>query len=186
MTSEDAAKAQSEAFRLAGLALAHAAYSVEDGAELVPIAIVELSGVRNAMRFATEITQERLLELYAIVRDNVEPGSNGVLAFASVGRQQSGVSIAVLNVHILDDAGQLVGVLRQVYHPARSSRIPGRSTPFTVIGTPSPSPEIDIPGAREGIMFGVMSHPEGERLFPQLAAFAVDMVDEHRSASAAG
>ena len=51
-------------------------------------------------------------------------------------------------------------------------------------GTPSPSDEVDIPGAREGILLGVMSHPEGERLFPQLASFAREFTEASASEGA--
>lgn len=177
MSSEDAAIAQAQAFRLAGFALAQAAWSVEDGEDLVPIGIAEQDGLRNLMRFATEITPERLVQLYGLVGGKVEPGRYGVLAFASTGAQPSGEPLAVLNVLIVDESGDLIGSVQQAYQPARSSRIPGRSSPFSLIGTPSPSDEIDIPGAREGILLGVMSHPEGERLFPQLASFAREIIE---------
>ncbi len=184
MSGEDAAIAQAEAFRLAGFALAQAAWSVEDGEDLVPLGIAVQGGQRNLMRFATEITPERLLQLYGIVGGNVEPGQYGVLAFASTGVQPTGEPLAVLNALIVDESGDLIGSVGQAFQPARSSRIPGRSSPFSVIGTPSPSDEIDIPGAREGILLGVMSHPEGERLFPQLAAFAREMIDVNRDGGA--
>ena len=104
-----------------------------------------------------------------------------MLAVASTGVQPTGEPLAVLNVLIVDEEGDLIGTVRQAYEPARNSRIPGRSSPFSLIGTPSPSDEIDIDGAREGILLGVMSHPEGERLFPQLAAFAREMIEANRS-----
>jgi hypothetical protein len=181
MTSNDAAIGQAQAFRLAGFALAQAAWSVEDGEDLVPIGIAERDGQRNLMRFATEITPERLAQLYALVGGKVEPGRFGVLAFASTAVQPTGQPLAVLNALIVDESGDLIGSVRQAYQPARISRIPGRSSTFSLIGTPSPSDEIDIPGAREGILLGVMSHPEGERLFPELASFAREMIEASRS-----
>lgn len=181
MNNEDSAIGQAQAFRLAGFALAQAAWSIEDGEELVPIGIAEQDGQRNLMRFATEITPERLAQLFALVAGKVEPGRYGVLAFTSVGEQPNGEPLAVLNALIVDDGAELIGTIRQAYQPARSSRIPGRSSPFSIIGTPSPSEEIDVDGAREGILLGVMSHPEGERLFPQLAAFAREMIEASQS-----
>jgi len=184
MSSEAAPIAQAQAFRLAGFALAQAAWSVEDGEDLVPIGIAEHDGQRYLMRFATEITRERLVQLYGLVGGKVEPGRYGVLALASTGAQPSGEPLAVLNVLIVDESGDLIGSVQQAYQPARSSRIPGRSSPFSLIGTPSPSDEIDIPGAREGILLGVMSHPEGERLFPQLASFAREFTEASGSEGA--
>jgi hypothetical protein len=181
MNNEDPAIGQAQAFRLAGFALAQAAWSIEDGEELVPIGIAEQDGQRNLMRFATEITPERLAQLFALVAGKVEPGRYGVLAFTSVGEQPNGEPLAVLNALIVDDGAELIGTIRQAYQPARSSRIPGRSSPFSIIGTPSPSEEIDVDGAREGILLGIMSHPEGERLFPQLAAFAREMIEASQS-----
>jgi hypothetical protein len=181
MTTMDAVAAQTQAFRLAGFALAQAAWSIEDGGELVPLGIAEQGTERNAMRFATDITDERLGELYQIVAGRVESGHHGVLAFSSDHLDQDGQPLSVLNVHILDSRAELVGVVRQAYQPARSSRIPGRSARFAVIGTPVPSDEIDVPGCREGILFGVMSHPQGKRLFPQLTAFALQMIEAQRS-----
>jgi hypothetical protein len=186
MSSDDAAIGQAQAFRLAGFALAQAAWSIEDGDELVPIGIAEQDGQRNVMRFATEITPERLSQLYALIGGKVEPGRFGVLAVTSTGVQPTGEPLEVLNVLIVDEEGDLIGTVRQAYQPARTSRIPGRSSPFSLIGTPSPSDEIDIDGAREGILVGVMSHPEGERLFPQLAAFARDMIEASKRDGAAG
>jgi hypothetical protein len=176
MTAEEKAGTLSNAYRLAGFALAQAAWSIEDGGELVPLGLTEQDGQRNAQRFVTEIDSDRLAELYGIVGAKVEPGSHGVLAFASVGQQSSGASLAILNVHIVDADGSFVGSIRQAYEPARKSRLPGRSSPFGVIGTPVPSDEIDVPGVRENVLFGVISHPEGERLFPQLAQFAAEMI----------
>ena len=181
MTTLDAVATQTLAFRLAGFALAQAAWSIEDGSELVPLGIAEQGTERHAMRFATDITDERLGELYPIVAAKVEAGHHGVLAFGSHHLNQDGESLAVLNVHILDNQAELVGVVRQAYQPARSSRLPGRSVRFAVIGTPVPSDEIDIPGCREEILFGVMSHPQGKRLFPQLTAFALQMIEAQRS-----
>ena len=177
MNDEDPAIGQAQAFRLAGFALAQAAWSIEDGEELVPIGIAEQDGQRNLIRFATEVTPERLAQLFALVAGKVEPWRYGVLALTSVGEQPNGEPLAVLNALIVDDGAELIGTIRQAYQPARSSRIPGRSSPFSIIGTPSPSEEIDVDGAREGILLGVMSHPEGERLFPQLAAFAREMIE---------
>lgn len=184
MNNEDPAIGQAQAFRFAGFALAQAAWSVEDGEDLVPLGIAEQDGQRNLMRFATEITPERLSQLSVLVGSKVEPGRYGVLAFASTGAQPTGEPLAILNALIVDESGDLIGSVRQAYQPARASRIPGRSSPFGLIGTPSPSDEIDVPGAREGILLGVMSHPEGERLFPQLASFAREMIDASRSAGA--
>lgn len=185
MSGEDAAIGQAQAFRLAGFALAQAAWSVEDGEDLVPLGIAEQDGQRNLMRFATDITPERLVQLYGLIGGKVEPGLYGVLAFGSTGVQPDGRPLAILNVLIVDESGDLVGSVRQAYQPARSSRIPGRSSSFSVVGTPSPSDEIDIPGAREGILLGVMAHPEGERLFPQLASFARETVEVSGSDGAA-
>jgi hypothetical protein len=186
MSTDDAAIGQAQAFRLAGFALAQAAWSIEDGDELVPIGIAEQDGQRNLMRFATEITPDRLSQLYALIGGKVEPRRFGVLAVTSTGVQPTGEPLSVLNVLIVDDSGELIGTVRQAYQPARSSRIPGRSSPFSLIGTPSPSDEIDIDGAREGILLGVMSHPEGERLFPQLASFARDMIEASKRDGAEG
>jgi hypothetical protein len=182
MTTEEAVGAQPQALRLAGFALAQAAWSVEDGAELVPLGIAEQDGERNAMRFVTDITDERLAELRTIVAGKLEPGRYGVLAFSSHHLDRNGDPLAVLNVHILDRDGELTATVRQAYQPARSSRIPGRSSPFAVIGTPVPSDEIDLPGTRENVLLGVMSHPQGERLFPELAEIAVQMIEAQRSA----
>jgi hypothetical protein len=181
MITEHTGMALSPAFRLAGFALVQAAWSIEDGSQLVPIGLVEQDGERTSMRFATEITPERLVELYAIVAGNVEPGQHGVVGFSRSGRLPGGEPFFILNIHIVDDAGHLVGVVRQAYEPARMSWIPGRSTPFGIVGTPSPSEEIDVFGVREELLVGVMLHPEGERLFPQLAAFAVTLMETSRS-----
>jgi hypothetical protein len=186
MTTEEAVGAQPQALRLAGFALAQAAWSIEDGIELVPLGIAEQDGQRNAMRFVTDITDARLAELRTIIAGKLEPGRYGVLAFSSHHLDKDREPLAVLNVHILDGSSDLVGTVRQAYQPARSSRIPGRSVPFAVIGTPVPSDEIDIPGSREGILLGVMSHPQGERLFPQLAAFALQMIGAQRSDTEGG
>lgn len=181
MITEHAGTALSPAFRLAGFALVQAAWSIEDGGELVPIGFAEHNGERNAMRFVTEVTPARLLELYGIVAGKLEPDRHGVVAFSRSGRLPGGEPFFILNVHIVDGGGRLVGVVRQAYEPARTSWIPGRSTPFGVVGTPSPSEEIDVPGVREDLLVGVMQHPEGERLFPQLAAFAITLVESSRS-----
>src|SRR5688572_4986565 len=115
MNGEDSAIGQAQAFRLAGFALAQAAWSIEDGEELVPIGIAEQDGQRNLMRFATEITPERLAQLFALVAAKVEPGRYGVLAFASVGEQPNGEPLAVLNALIVDDGAELIGTIRQAY-----------------------------------------------------------------------
>ena len=177
MTSEVAVTAQSRAFRLAGFALAHAAWSIEDGAELVPIGVTQQEGKRTAMRFAIDITPERLPEFYAVIGRRTEAGRYGVLAFRSITPDEQGAPLEVLNLHVIDDTGECVGTVEQPYQPARTSKIPGRSIPFTAIGTPSPANDIDFPGVRERILVGAMSHPEGERLFPQLAWRAFDLIE---------
>lgn len=94
-----------------------------------------------------------------------------MLVTETSGEVPSGEQLGILGVRIVDSGGELVGTIRQAFRPAIHSRIPGRSVPFSVVGTPSAADEIDIPGVQEGILAGVLSHPEGRRLFPDLDGF---------------
>jgi hypothetical protein len=111
--------------------------------------------------------------LWSIIANKVAEGEYGVLAFES---EAPGADFRVIHMQLGDHSGELVGTVRQAYRPAAKSRIPGRSHAFEILGTPVPSDEIDTDGTREAILLGVMSHPEGERLFPQLAGFAREMI----------
>jgi hypothetical protein len=168
--------ATKDALGLAGFALGHAAWSLEDGPGLVPIGLSRVDGETSAQRFATEITDAALPELRKMVASKVGPGDFGVLAFESQHGTGPGQTLDVINVHIVDSAGDLIATVRQAFRPAQKSRIPGRSQTFTVIGTPVPSDEIDVPGTREAILLGVMTHPQGARLFPQLAGLARELI----------
>lgn len=165
-----------DALGLAGFALVHAAWSLEDGPGLVPIGLSREGERVDAQRFVVDVTAETLPGLRAMVGAKVGEGRHGVLAFESGVRTAEGQVLGVINAQLVDQRGELVATVRQAFQPAERSRIPGRSKAFAVVGTPVPSDEIDLPGAREAILIGAMSHPQGARLFPELAGFAREMI----------
>ncbi len=162
-----------DGLRLAGLALGQAAWSLEDGPELVPIGLSRDGDQIASDRFVIALTDEAFPRLWSIVADKVAEGEYGVLAFESAA---PGADFRIIHMQLIDHKGELVGTVRQAYRAAGKSRILGRPHPFEILGTPVPSDEIDVDGTREAILLGVMSHPEGERLFPQLAGFAREMI----------
>jgi hypothetical protein len=172
-----------EGLRLGGAALAHAMWSVDGGDELVPFAMVAVGDERTLHRFVIELSDEAITMLHGQVGTMTVADQYSVLVFGTWHRNGNGGSLfGVVNVHLVDHEGALTGTVMQVYRPGQKSRMRGRSRPSTVVGTPVPSDEIDTEESRMALLLGVMSHPEGQRLFPQLAGFAQEMIEANRTA----
>ncbi len=158
-------------FQQAGFALAHAAALVEDGTPMLPIAVFTHDGQRESVRLGADVPRGLYDEAYRIVAERMDPGSHGALVIQTSDRLHDGERAALV-VHVVGADGALAGTISQVIRPGRRSFIPGRSTNFAVVGTPLPSPELDTDDVKQALFAGVLTHPEGRRLFPEIGAWA--------------
>ena len=154
--------------RLAGFALAHAAWSVEDGETLVTLAFVEIeAGDREAVRYEFETIPEALDAAHEHIAEQLRGGGHAALVVDGYMTLDGGERTDALFVDLFGTDGQRVGKIAQAYRPAKRSRIPfvGRASGFAILGEPVIDRSIDVENAERLLLEGIREHPHGERLF---------------------
>lgn len=153
--------------RLAGVALAHAAWSVEDGETLCTLAVVEAGGERAIHRYECHSIAESVEGAHRQLAEQLRPGDCAALVFDGYATREDGVRTNALVVELLGPGDEPRGRILQPYEAARRSRIPfvRRGSGFALLGDPIPSPDIPIRDAEQHILDGAREHPEGPRLF---------------------
>jgi len=162
MTDDDMA-----ALRLAGFALAHAAWSVEDGETLCTLAMVEVRGDRELVRYEADSITESVDLAQADLGRRLENGGYAALVVDGYATPEGGTRTDALIVELLGPSGRSMGRVVQPYHAAHRSRIPfvGRASGFAILGKPMVSDDLDVPDAESVLLESAREHPRAGRLF---------------------
>jgi hypothetical protein len=153
--------------RLAGFALAHASWSVEDGETLCTLAIVARAGneERELVRFeapsipvSVEMAQAELASLRGDDR--------AVLVFDGHVTPEGGERTDGLMAQLLQPAPAIRGLAIQPYRAAkrRRFRFLGGATGFALVGEPYLVADFGDEGADAELLAGFREHPQGTRL----------------------
>jgi hypothetical protein len=155
------------ALRLAGFALAHAAWSVEDGETLCTLAMVEVGGDREFVRYEADSIPESVDLAQADLRAKLGNGGYAALVMDGFATPAGGSRTDTLIVELLGPGGRSLGKVVQPYRAARRSRIPfvGRASGFAILGEPIVSDEIQVTDAQRVLLDSAREHPEAGRLF---------------------
>ena len=153
-------------FRLAGFALAHAAWSVEDGETLVTLAMVDIDGQRELVRYEGDI-RESIDFAQADLSARLHGGGYAALVYDGYLTPPDGVRTDALFVEVLGAEGRSIGSVAQLYRAGRRSRVPllGRSSGFALLGVPILSDGVEMPDAERLLLEGARSHPKAGRYF---------------------
>ena len=154
--------------RLAGFALAHAAWPVEDGETLVTLAFLETeTGDRELVRYEFETIPEALDAAHEHLAEQLRGGGQATLVVDGYMTPEGGERTDALFVELFGNGGHRVGKIAQAYRPAKRSRIPfvGRASGFAILGEPAIDQSIDVENAERLLLEGIREHPHGERLF---------------------
>jgi hypothetical protein len=158
-----------EALRLAGFALAHAAWSVEPGETLCTMAFVEKQGDggQTLRRYEASTIPESVAMAYEQLAEDLDDGSFAILIFDGYVTPEGQARTDALLGEILGPRGVRLGRFVQAYRAARRPRLPflGRSSAFEILGDPIVEDPLDEKTSLALIHEGIASHPEGTRLF---------------------
>ena len=152
--------------RLAGYALAHAAWSVEDGETLCTLAMVEQAGEeqRELLRFeaptipiSVEMAHEQL--------DSLPPGSRAVLIYDGYVTPEGGERTDGL-IAMLQPGADMRGLALLAYRAARRPRFGiGKAKGFELVGEPYVGDQFGGgEDADSELIAGFRDHPHGVRL----------------------
>ena len=159
MTDDDRAL-----LRLAGYALAHAAWSVEDGETLCTLAMVERPGdqQRDLLRFeapsipaSVEMAHEQL--------ESLPPGNRSVVVYDGYVTPEGGERTDAL-IAMLQPGPNLRGMALLAYRAATRPRFGiGKAKGFELVGQPQASDQFGADADAE-LAAGFREHPHGARL----------------------
>jgi hypothetical protein len=159
MTDDDRAL-----LRLAGYALAHAAWSVEDGETLCTLAMVERSDdpQRELLRFEAP-TIPASIEMAHEQLEPLPPGSRAVLVYDGYVTPAGGERTDAL-IAMLQPGPHPRGMALLAYRAARRPRFGvGRAKGFELVGQPQASDQFGG-DADADLAAGFREHPHGDRL----------------------
>jgi len=154
--------------RLGGFALAHAAWSIEDGETLCTLAMVHAGERRELVRFEAPSIPARLQHAHAYIRPDAPADALAAVVFDGYATGEDGVRRDALVVQLVA-AREVIGRIVQTYEPGQPSRVRflGRSRPVTLLSPPSvdgPFPD----DARARVLAGAREHEKAARLFDGL------------------
>jgi len=160
-------EAEARALRLGGFALAHAAWSVEDGETLCTLAVLEIDGERELVRYEADSIPESVEAAHADLDARLSGGGVAALVMDTFATPEGGARRDTLYVELFACGPRQVGSIIQPYVPARGRRIPviGRRQAFAVLGSPEITDEIERPDAERQLIAGILEHPHGPRLW---------------------
>lgn len=155
------------ALRVGGFALAHAAWSIEDGERLCTLAIVDVEGDRELVRYEADSIPESVDLARADLREKLGSGACAALVMDGFATPADGTRTDALIVELLGPGGRSLGKVIQPYRAARRSRIPfiGRASGFAILGEPIISDDIHVADAERVLRDSARQHPQAARLF---------------------
>jgi hypothetical protein len=153
------------ALRLAGFALAHAAWSVEDGETLCTLAFVETAGERELARYEAPTIPDSLELAFEDLGRRLADGGHAALVFDGYATPEGGERTDALLAIVLGAGGDRLGGVVLRYVPARRGRLPFRRgrQPFRLLGPAEPTDELGA-GSDAIVTEGMREHPQGARL----------------------
>lgn len=161
MTEDDRALLQ-----LAGFALAHAAWSVEDGETLCTLAMIDREGreERELLRFEAPSIPISVEMAHAELA-SLRGGDRGVLVFDGYITPEGGERTDALLAQLLHPGPAIRGLAILAYRAAKPSRLPFvKAKGFGLVGRPYVDDAIDEPDADEVLLEGFREHAHGPRL----------------------
>jgi hypothetical protein len=163
LVSDDAVAA----LRLAGFALAHAAWSVEDGETLCTLALIEVGGQRELARYEADSIPGSVDLAQADLSARLRNGGLAALVFDGFVTPPDGERTDALIVELIGSGGQGLGRVIQPYRAAKRSRIPliGRASGFAILGEPIVTDDIQVADAGRVLLDAAREHPQAARLF---------------------
>lgn len=152
------------ALRLAGFALAHAVWSIEDGETLCTLAMIErVGGARELVRYEAPSIAASLDGAFGDLEERVRDGEVAALVFDGYVTPQGGERTDALIVDLFGPAGAVLGRIVQPYRPARRSRVPlSRPRGFGLLGPPQAGDSLGT-AAESLILEGARDHPQVAR-----------------------
>jgi hypothetical protein len=157
-----------EALRLAGFALAHAAWSIEGGQTLCTLAFVDVdTDDKQLIRYEAETIPDSIEGAHSDLAERLRDGGIAALVFDGFLTPEGGERSDALCVEVFGPRAQPLGLFFQPYRAAKRPRIqlPGRSSRFAITGEPFVDDSIKISRAEQIILEGAREHPHGARLF---------------------
>jgi hypothetical protein len=151
--------------RLAGFALAHAAWSVEDGETLCTLAMVERPGheQRELMRFEAATIPESVEHAHAQLAA-LAPGERAVLVYDGYVTPEGGERTDGL-IAMLQPGPDLRGMALLAYRAAKRPKFGiGKAKGFELVGGPHASDPFGGEDADAELAAGFRDHPHGARL----------------------
>jgi hypothetical protein len=157
------------ALRLAGFALAHAVWSIEDGETLCTLALIErVGGARELNRYEAPTIADSLDAAFGDLEARLRPGDSAAVVFDGFVTPPGGVRTDALVVDLFREGGEVLGRIVQPYRPARRSRMPfAKPSGFALLGPPQPGDSFGADSAAEPLVLeGARDHPKvAERHF---------------------
>jgi hypothetical protein len=160
MTEDDRAL-----LRLAGFALAHAAWSVEDGETLCTLAMVERPGdeQRDLLRFEAPTIPESVEHAHDQLA-TLAPGERAVLIYDGYVTPEGGERTDGL-IAMLQPGPDLRGLALLAYRAAKRPRFGiGKAKGFELVGPPYGTDPLGGDDADAELAAGFLEHPHGARL----------------------
>jgi len=152
--------------KLAGEALAHAAWSIEDGEMLVPLAMVSRSGTVELVRFDFGRHELGVEEGRRYLRELLGDGECAALVCDTFATSDDGIRSDALMVEIIGPRGAPIGQIIQRYRPAaRVIPVIGPKRGFAVTAAAFVSDGFTVADPEREVYAGIREHPEGPRLF---------------------
>jgi hypothetical protein len=153
--------------RLAGCALAHAIWSVEDGETLIPMAMIASNGEVDLVRYEADTLEASVDAAYESLGKRLLGDDLAALVFDSYATSPDSQRTDALVVELLLSGGQRAGAVIQRYRPPGT--LADGLRPFELLGDPLVAEPFDIDDPDEAvraIKAGAREHSEGPRLFP--------------------
>ena len=156
-----------EALRLAGFALAHAAYSIEDGETLCTLAAILVGDDLALAAFEADTIPESVDIAHEHLRERLEHGGHAALVVDGFVTLTGGSRTDALIIELFGPGARSLGTVAQPYRAAHPSRIPfmGRESGFAILGEPIISDGIQVPDAARVVLDSARGHPKAARFF---------------------
>ncbi len=156
------------ALRLAGFALAHAVWSIEDGETLCTLAMIErVGGARELVRYEAPSIAASLDAAFGDLEERMRDGEYAALVFDGYVTLEGGERSDALVVDLFGPGGTVLGRIVQRYRPARRSRVPlSRPRGFALLAPPEAGDSLGD-AADALVLEGAREHPQvARRHFP--------------------
>jgi hypothetical protein len=154
------------ALRLAGEALAHAAWSIEDGETLITLAYVETPGEREIVRYEAPSIPESIDWAHEDLAEKLMHGGQAAIVADGFATGGDGRRMDALVIELLGSNAEVLGHVVQPYRPKSKSALPilRRGSTFALVGEVILSDEVNAAHGESLIADGMRQHQEGNRL----------------------